>query len=83
MHWILSGCTIYLLRLFVVYINLWTSYTVKCLHWKKETFPKWTGYGQTLETVINDMLLSVVLVTSRSSTSSSILVVVRVTSKRW
>ena len=58
MHWILSGCFIYLLRLFVVYINLWTSYTVKCLHWKKETFPKWTGYGQTLETLINDMLLS-------------------------
>jgi len=58
MHWILSGCFIYLLRLFVVYINLWTRYVVKCLHWKKETFPKWTGYGQTLETLINDMLLS-------------------------
>ena len=47
------------------------SSMVKCLHWKKESFPKRTDYGQPLGTLINDMLLSVVLV---------VLVVVLVTS---
>jgi len=46
---------------------------MKCLHWKKESFPKRTDYGQPLGTLINDMLLSVVLVVV-------VLVVVRVTS---